>query len=484
MTWSDPKVGTLLEALRAVVGRDGVRTDPSDLEPHVVDWRRNYRGTTAAVIFPRSTAEVAAVVQACSRERVGIIPQGGNTGMSGAAVPLAHQGCNLIVNLARMNRIRMIDRDNGTMTVDAGCVLRKIQEQAEAIGRHFPLSLGAEGSCQIGGNLSTNAGGTAVLRYGNAREMVLGLEVVLPDGSIWESLRGLRKDNTGYDLKALFIGAEGTLGLITAAVLKLFSPPRERATAWVAVQRLRDAVTLLTLCRDTLDQRLSAFEYLCRGELDLVLRHVKGVTDPLPGTAAGYVLLELSDSTFTGQLDGLLESVLGQAVELGLATDAAIAASGAQAQSFWKIRHSVTEANLAHGVSLNHDVAVPTSRLDDFVERTTEAVQTQFPQAKVVTVSHLGDGNVHYLVIFPRPYWESLAAPAALAAEVRRLVFDRAVDSGGSFSAEHGIGQSLTDELVRYRSPVELGLMQRLKSSLDPLGLMNPGKVLPFPKSV
>lgn len=469
----------LLQALRDLVGHDGVRTDASDLEPHTVDWRRNYRGTTAAVIFPRSTAQVAAVVQACSRERVGIIPQGGNTGMSGAAVPLAQQGRNLIVNLARMNRIRSIDRDNNTMTVEAGCILRTIQEQAEAAGRHFPLSLGSEGSCQIGGNLSTNAGGTAVLRYGNARELVLGLEVVLPDGSIWESLRGLRKDNTGYDLKALFIGAEGTLGLITAAVLKLFAPPREHATAWVAVPRLRDAVALLTLCRDTLDQRLSAFEYLSRGELDLVLRHVKGVTDPLPGAAAGYVLLELSDSTAAGQLEGLLESVLGQAVERGLTSDAAIAASVAQARYFWKIRHSVTEANLAHGVSLNHDVAVPTSRLDDFVEQTTEAVRAQFPQAEVVTVAHLGDGNVHYLVIFPRPYWESLADPAELAARVRRLVFDRAVDCGGSFSAEHGIGQSLTAELVRYRSQVELALMQRLKSSLDPLGLMNPGKILP-----
>jgi FAD/FMN-containing dehydrogenase len=471
----------LLEALRAVVGSDGVRTDPADLEPHVIDWRRRYRGTTAAVVLPRSTVEVAAVVQACVRERVAIIPQGGNTGMSGAAVPLAQQGRNLIVNLARMNRIRAIDRDNSTMTVDAGCVLRTIQEQAEAAGRHFPLSLGAEGSCQIGGNLSTNAGGTAVLRYGNARELVLGLEVVLPDGSIWESLRGLRKDNTGYDLKALFMGAEGTLGLITAAVLKLFAPPRERATAWAAVPRLQDAVTLLTLCRDTLDQRLSAFEYLSRGELDLVLRHVKGTTDPLPGAAAGYVLLELSDSMVTGQLAGLLESVLGQAVDRGLVSDAAIASSGPQAQSFWKIRHSVTEANLAHGVSLNHDVAVPTSRLADFVEGTTEQVRMRFPQAEVVTVTHLGDGNVHYLVIFPRPYWESLADPAEHAAQVRRLVFDRAVESGGSFSAEHGIGQSLTGELGRYRSPVELGLMQRLKSSLDPLGLMNPGKVLGLP---
>jgi len=469
------------QQLRSIVGPDGIRTRPTDLEPHIIDWRKNYRGMTAAVVLPRSTQETAAVMQLCARESIAVTPQGGNTGMSGAAVPLADQALNLIVNFSRMNRIRAIDRDNGTMTVDAGCVLRTVQEQAEAVGRHFPLSLGAEGSCQIGGNLSTNAGGTAVLRYGNAREMVLGLEVVLPDGSIWENLRGLRKDNTGYDLKSLFIGAEGTLGLITAAVLKLYAPPRERATAWVAVPRLRDAVTLLTLCRDTLDQRLSAFEYLCRGELDLVLRHVQGVTDPLPGAAAGYVLLELSDSAFTGLLDGLLESILEEAVERGIASDAAIAASGAQAQAFWKIRHSVTEANIAHGVSLNHDVAVPTSRLDDFVEQTTNAIREQFPHAEVVTVSHLGDGNVHYLVIFPRPYWESLDNPAELAAEVRRQVFDRAVDFGGSFSAEHGIGQSLTSELVRYRSPVELGLMQRLKSILDPQGLMNPGKVLPAP---
>jgi FAD/FMN-containing dehydrogenase len=468
----------LLDELRALAGADGVLTEPSDLDGHTLDWRRRYRGPTLAVVLPRSTQQVCDVVRACARHGVAIIPQGGNTGMSGGSVPLASQGPNVIVGLGRMNRVRAIDRDNNTMTVDAGCVLQNIQNEAEAAGRFFPLSLGAEGSCQIGGNLSTNAGGTAVLRYGNARDLVLGLEVVLADGTIWDGLRMLRKDNTGYDLKALFMGAEGTLGLITGAVLKLFAPLRERATAWVAVESLERAVGLLSLSRDTLDARISAFEYVSQAQLRLVLEHVPGTVDPLPAQAAGYVLLELADSVATGQLSSLLEDLLGRAMEQGLAADAAIASSDRQSQSFWKIRHSVSEANRAHGMSINHDVSVPTSRLAEFVGRATAAIGAGFAQAEVVTVTHLGDGNVHFIVIFQRPFWQGIADPDSCIANVRRTVYDIAMDCGGSFSAEHGVGQSLTDELVRYRSATELDLFRRVKAALDPQGIMNPGKVL------
>lgn len=468
----------LIEALQGIVGPNGVRTAADELAPHLTDWRRRFSGVAQAVVLPRSTQEVAQVLRLCAQHGVPLIPQGGNTGQSGGSVPMAGQERSVIVCLSRMNQIVEVDLDNNAMTVQAGCVLQTIQERAAAVGRHFPLSLGAEGSCQIGGNLATNAGGTAVLRYGNARDLVLGLEVVLADGQVWNGLRGLRKDNSGFDLKGLFMGSEGTLGIITGAVLKLFSPPGERAVAWVAVPSLRQAVDLLTLCRHTLDTRLTAFEYLSRGQVDLVLRHVPGHTDPLPVPAAGYVLVELSDAARTGQIAGQLEAVLQEAIERGIAQDAAVAASERQAEAFWRIRHSVSEANRAHGVSLNHDVSVPTSRLAEFVERATAYLQREHPQAEVIVVSHLGDGNVHFLAIFPREVWAALPDAGAYGTRVRQGVYDLAMALGGSFSAEHGVGQMLTGELARYKSPVELDLFRRLKGVLDPQGLLNPGKVL------
>ena len=468
----------LLAQLTDIVGADGVLQNPQDLRAHVTDWRQRYTGPTDAVLLPRSTEQVARIVQVCAQHRLPLIPQGGNTGQSGGSVPLADQGPNVIVNLARMNRIRALDRDDSTISVDAGVVLQTIQEAASQCGRYFPLTLGAEGSCQIGGNLATNAGGTNVLRYGNARDQVIGLEVVLPDGQVWDGMRKLRKDNTGYDLKSLFMGAEGTLGLITGAVLKLYAQPVERAVAWAAVPSLQAAVHTLSLLRDSFESRLSAFEYLSKGQLQLVNRHVAGTANPLPGDHDGFLLVELSDSVATGTLDALLQGALANAMERGLLENAVVATSHAHAAAFWKVRHSVSEANRAHGMSLNHDVAVPTSALPLFVARATEQIKARFAQAEVITVSHLGDGNVHFLTIFPRPFWAQLENPAQYAADVRRVIFDLAAECEGTFSAEHGVGQGLTTELSRYKSPVGLQLMQQVKDLLDPHGIMNPGKVL------
>lgn len=468
----------LIEQFIAILGADGVRLAPQDVRAHETDWRLRYTGRTDAVLLPRRTEEVSQVIALCARHAVAVVPQGGNTGQSGGSVPLADQGTNVIVNLTRMNRIRSIDRDNGTIAVDAGVVLQTIQEAAQACGRFFPLTLGAEGSCQIGGNLSTNAGGTNVLRYGNARDQAIGLEVVLPDGEVWDGMRKLRKDNTGYDLKSLFIGAEGSLGIITGAVLKLYARPVEQAVAWAAVADLGSAVQTLTLLRDSFESRLSAFEYISRAQMRLVKQHIPGCADPLPGDHEGYLLIELSDSVATGALDGMLQDVLAGAIEQGLLHNAVVAASHAHAAAFWKVRHSVSEANRAHGMSLNHDVAVPTSALPAFVERATKQVQARFAQAEVITVSHLGDGNVHFLTIFPRPFWDTLERPADYAAEVRRVVFDLAAEFDGTFSAEHGVGQGLTAELERYKPAAGVRLMHQLKGLLDPKGIMNPGKVL------
>lgn len=472
---------SLLSRLQDVVGRDGLLSNTAELEGFTTDWRRNFSGPTDAVLLPRNTEQVAALVRMCAEINLPIIPQGGNTGQSGACVPQSDQGSNVILNLSRMNRIRAVDRANQSVTVDAGVVLQTLQECARSNGLFFPLSLGAEGTCQIGGNLSTNAGGTAVLRYGNARDMVLGLEVVLPNGEVWDGLRTLRKDNTGYDLKALFLGAEGTLGIITGASLKLFAQPVEKAVAWAAVPSLQLATDLLSRFRGDFESRLSAFEYVSREQLDLVLMHVPGHTDPLPDNSAGYLLIELSDSIATGTLDALIQQTLVQAMEAGQVNNALVAASNAHALSFWNIRHSVSEANRSHGVSLNHDVAVPTSVVPAFVERATSKINKIFPKAHVVTVAHLGDGNVHFLAIFPKFFWNTLDDSKAYARQVRQLVYDTANEFQGTFSAEHGIGQSLTAELSRYKSNIELGLMRQIKAAIDPSGIMNPYKVLTHP---
>ncbi len=404
-----------------------------------------------------------------------MVPQGGNTGLCGGATPLA-DGAAVVISLARMNRVRALDPDNDTLTVEAGCTLAAVQEAAQAAGRLFPLSLASEGSCRIGGNLSTNAGGVQVLRYGNTRDLVLGLEVVLPDGRVWDGLRGLRKDNTGYDLKQLFIGAEGTLGIVTAAVLKLFPAIRSRATAWVAVPDPRAAVRLLGMLRAACGDRVSAFEIVGRTALGLVLRHIPGARDPLAGAPAWTVLVELSDPAVDAPLDDQLQAVLGEAFAQGLAGDVAVAASGAQAQALWALREDISEAQRIEGVSIKHDVSVPVSRIPEFLERAGAALAARWPDVRVVAFGHIGDGNLHYNL--SKSAADDNAAFIARTAEVNRIVHDLVCELGGSISAEHGLGQLKREEVLRYKPALEMELMRRVKQAFDPAGLMNPGKVL------
>lgn len=465
---------TLIEHFSGLLGSHNVIADASGMAPYLEDWRGRYRGDALCVVRPGSTAEVAAVVRACAAAGVAIVPQGGNTGLCGAATPLAASGA-VIVSLARLNRVRAVDTDNNTMTVEAGCVLAALQERAAQAGRLFPLALAAEGSCQIGGNLSTNAGGVQVLRYGNTRELTLGLEVVLPSGEVWDGLRGLRKDNTGYDLKHLFIGAEGTLGIITAAVLKLFPLPRASATAWLALASPAAAVRLLSDLQAAFGPQLTACELVSGISLGLVLKHIPGAQAPL-AESPWYLLVELSGGGDESELREALEAFLGDALERAAIDDATLAQSGEQARRLWALRENISEAQKIEGLSVKHDVSVPISRIPEFLERADAALLEAFPDIRIVAFGHIGDGNLHY----NQSKTEAGENAAFIAAQpaVNRIVYDLVHELGGSISAEHGIGQLKRDELVRYKSPVELEMMRAIKRTLDPLGLMNPGKVL------
>jgi FAD/FMN-containing dehydrogenase len=468
-------VRNLLETLQQIVGPAAMISSPEETVQYATDWRKRYRGRALAVVKPGSTAEVAALVRACNESRTGIVPQGGNTGLCGAATPDA-SGSQIVLNLSRMNRIRAIDVHNSTMTVEAGCVLAHLQKAAQEAERLFPLSLASEGSCEIGGNLSTNAGGTGVLRYGNTRDLVLGLEVVLPSGEIWDGLRGLRKDNTGYDLKHLFVGAEGTLGVITAAVLKLFPLPRSRATAIVAV---RDADRALDLLKRTLEgcgERVTGFELFSDLCLSLVLKHFRDTTAPFARRFPQYVLVELSDTRPGDAVTNLAEVILGDALDGQFILDAALAQSEAQARAFWKLREFISDAQAQEGPNIKHDVSIPISRIPDFIRETDAELARAYPGVRMVTFGHLGDGNVHYNVSAPDG-----VAPDAFVKEtaaINRIVHDSVARFRGSISAEHGLGQAKQEEIRRYKSPLELELMRRIKSALDPHGIMNPGKVL------
>jgi FAD/FMN-containing dehydrogenase len=468
--------GDLIARLESVVGPKGLVTDPADMEPHLHDRRERYRARARCVVKPARTEEVAEVVRVCAAARVPIVPQGGNTGLVAGGIP-DEGGRAVVVNLARMNRVRGLDPVNDTITVEAGCILHNVQAAAEDAERLFPLSLGAEGSCQIGGNLSTNAGGIQVLRYGTARELVLGLEVVLPDGRIWDGLRALRKDNTGYDLKQLFIGAEGTLGIITAAVLRLYPRPKETATAFAAVRDVAAAVALLGRVRAATGEAVTSFELIPRLALDFALAHVAGIQDPLGRRHDWYVLLELSAGAGDQGLGAALETVLAAAHGDGLVADAAIAASGAQAQAFWRIREGIVEAQKFEGGSIKHDIAVPISAITAFIERASQAVAALVPGTRPLPFGHIGDGNIHFNLSQP----EGADADAFLARwdEVRDVVYDIVVDLNGSISAEHGIGQANLEPNLRTKSEVEIDLMRKVKAALDPENLMNPGKVVP-----
>jgi len=464
----------LIEALREVVGPANVLTGDADMAAYCTDWRGRYRGTALAVVRPGSTAEVAEAVRRCAAQGVAIVPQGGNTGLCGGATPT---GCGeVVVSLVRMNRVRELDAANATVTVEAGCTLQQVQEAAAVADRLFPLSLAAEGTATIGGNLSTNAGGVQVLRYGNARDLCLGLEVVLPDGRVWNGLRGLRKDNTGYDLKHLFIGAEGTLGLITAAVLKLFPQPRQVATAWAAVASPAAAVELLSRLRAVAGDRVTAFELVGRSGLDLVMRHIPGSREPLAGRSPWQALIEFSDTVGGDTLEPLLEQALAGAAEAGLVADAAVARSEAQARALWRLRENISAAQKTEGLSIKHDVSLPVSRIAEFIERADLALARAFPGVRIVCFGHLGDGNLHYNP--SQPAAGDNAGFIAATPRVNRIVHDIVNELGGSISAEHGLGQLKREEIRRYKSELEMEMMQALKAVFDPRGLMNPGKVV------
>jgi D-lactate dehydrogenase (cytochrome) len=446
-----------------------------DMSAYLTDWRGRFTGRARAVLKPGSTPEVASLVRLCVEHQVPIVPQGGNTGLVLGSVPDT-SGDAVVISLSRMNRIRLVDPINDTLTADAGCTLLQLREAATAHGRQFPLSLASEGSCTIGGNLSTNAGGTAVLRYGNTRELTLGVEVVTAQGEIWDGLRGLRKDNTGYDLRDLFIGAEGTLGIITGAVVKLFAQPAARVTALFAVESPSAALDLLSVARQRCGAALTGFELISDICLQLVTRHFPALSSPFGQRHPQYVLLELSDAESEQHARTLLESVATQAFGQGIAHDAVVANSLSQSAALWALREHISEAQAAEGKNIKHDIALPISRIADFISDADAALQSRFPGCRMVTFGHLGDGNLHYNVSAPEG--ESDDAFLRQQAAVNLIVHDNVHRFGGSISAEHGLGALKRDEIRRYKSETEMDMMMAIKRALDPLNLMNPGKLL------
>ena len=466
---------SILESLRQIVGEAQVRTD-GDLSAWELDWRKRVRGKALAVVLPGSTAEVAAVVKACALAGVPIVPQGGNTGMVAGGIP-DDSGRQVVLNLGRMQNMRSLDPDNLTLTVDAGCILQNVQAAAEAARLLFPLSLGAEGSCTIRGNLATNAGGTQVIRYGNARELCLGLEVVTPQGEVWDGLSGLRKNNTGYDLRDLFIGSEGTLGVITAATLKLVPAPVAQLAAWVAVPSMECAVSLLSLAHRMLGSGLTGFEVMGQFSLSLVARHMPQLRVPFVGLeGAPYcVLIECSDIESFGHARARFEALLESALEQELMLDAVVAESLSQAQGLWHVRESITPAQADEGPNIKHDISLPVSRIPAFVAKAQALLAREFPDLRLVNFGHLGDGNLHFNLQAPQG---AMAFTPDQEERISAVVYDTVAEFGGSISAEHGVGSLKVDKLPTYKAQVELQMMQAIKRALDPAGLFNPGRVI------
>lgn len=473
----------MLERLRTIVGDKGLLSDPADMAPWLSDWRGRRTGQAIAVVSPANIAEAAAVVALCAKHEQPIFPVGGNTGLCFGAVPESDRPDKrgIVISMRRMNKIRAIDRATGLATVDAGVVLSELHNAATDINRQFPLYLGSEGSAQIGGLISTNAGGTGVLRYGPMRDLVAGLEVILADGRVLSDLVGLRKDNTGYMLRHLFIGAEGTLGLITGATLKLYPRMSNAAHAWVSVPDSAAAVTLLAAFQDRAGSYIQAFELVSASQFEFVKRHIDRVRFPFSDIPLWSVLIELGSEDSSTALNDILEKTLGEFLEKGTVLDAAIAASEQQAADFWHVRHSVSEANKKEGIGIVHDVAVRTSDVAAFIADADKVAATHYPQAVTAVVCHLGDGNVHYILMFQREFWNALEDPDAFALEVEQAVHDVAAKYSGTFSAEHGVGRKLTEELQRLADPLRYELMGRVKQMLDPKGLMNPGVLLARP---
>ena len=476
-----PPEPAVLDELKAAVGTGSWLDSPADLAAYVTDFRRLYQGATPLVLLPRDTAEVSSVLSICNRHDVAVVPHGGNTSYCGAATP-DESGSQVVLSLKRLRQIRRIDPANYSMVVEAGVTLAEAQAAAQAADRLFPLSLGSEGTAQIGGNLSTNAGGTAVLRYGMMRDLVFGLEVVLADGRILSGLHGLRKDNTGYDVKSLFIGAEGTLGIITAASLKLFPHPADTATALVGLDSPRHALDLLARLRSAAGDQLTTFELLPRRGVELTVKYVAGVANPLSQDAAWYLLVELTSPNPRQNLETLLSDELQQAAAEGLIQDAMIATSIAQSLSMWKLRESVPEAQRHHGASLKHDISVPVSSIPVLIERGGAIVRRLVPEGELVGYGHMGDGNLHFNV--SQREGADRSAFMAHAHELEHAIFDLVGSLGGSISAEHGIGRLKVEEFAERADPVELAVMRDLKRALDPRGILNPGKVLADPRPV
>ena len=470
-----------VEKLRVLVGDKGLITDDAGKHPSLTDWRDNYLGTALAVVRPASTEEVAGVVKLCAAERVAIVPQGGNTGLVGGGMP-HEDGREIVLSLTRMNRILEVDEIGYSMTVEAGVILKTIQETAAAHDRLFPLSLAAEGSCTIGGNLSTNAGGVQVLHYGNTRHLVLGLEVVTPAGEIWNGLRALKKDNTGYDLRDLYLGAEGTLGIITKAVLKLWPKPKDVATSWIAVPSPQAAVDLLSGAHAASEDNVTSCELMARQGVDFVLKHIPGAVDPLAERHDWYVLLEWSstrarrDGANETGLREKMETYLGEAMEQGLVLDAAIAQNEAQGRAFWALRENHSEAQKREGPSIKHDISVAVSKIPAFMAEGLAAMKKALPDCRPVPFGHVGDGNLHFNCQSP-PGWDKKRFNEHGEA-ISGAVYDLVVGFGGSISAEHGIGRLKVDELAHYRGRIELDVMRSIKRALDPQNLMNPGKII------
>jgi len=466
---------SITHKLAELLDAGGMLTDPAQTAPMLRDHRSLYRGHALAVVAPADTQAVARVLAFCNEYRIGVVPQGGNTSYCGGATPDASSS-QVLMSLARLNRVRALDAANYTLTAEAGCVLARLQAAATEADRYLPLSLGSEGSCMLGGNLATNAGGLNVIRYGMARELVLGLEVVLADGRVLNTLTGLRKDNTGYDVKSLFLGAEGTLGIITAACLKLYPALKSRATAFAAVRDPAAAVSLLGALRDASGDCVSSFELIPRIGVELTMRHIPGVVDPLAAPSDWYVLCELTSSRANEPLDALLEKVLAAANESGWVLDATVALSEREREAFWRLRESIPEAQRKDGASLKHDIAVPVSQVPRFIEVAGDWVAKNVPQGMLVAYGHLGDGNLHFNVN-QRAGTQAFQLQA-VSQKAQRAIHDLVREFGGSFSAEHGIGQLKVFELERYAPPVELELMRALKKAFDPNGIMNPGKVI------
>jgi len=462
-----------LAAIRDAVGPKGWKDAPEDVEPYITEMRGLWRGQCDLVVSPANTEETAAVVKICAGAGIPMVAMGGNTGLVGGGVPDG----GIVIATHRMNRIRDIDPVDNTMTVEAGCILAELQSAAEEADRLFPLSLGAEGSCRIGGNLSTNAGGVQVLRYGNTRDLVLGIEAVLPDGRVWNDLTRLRKDNTGYDMKHLFIGGEGTLGIITAAVLKLFPRPRRMETAFVGATSAEAILALFTRANTALGNMVTAFEYLSEYSLQVVLEHVADTTNPLSGTYPAYAMIEISSLADDDTARDALEGMLADALEDEVIVDAVIAQSEAQAAAIWKLREGVPEAQRSDGASIKHDVAVPVSRVAEFLREANKRVNAEMEGVRICAFGHMGDGNIHYNINQPL----DMDGQAFLDewGRFKKIVHGLVADMDGSFSAEHGVGQLKRDDLVLYKPAVAIDMMRTIKHALDPQNLMNPGKMLP-----